>query len=218
MRPTVIFDFDGVIIDSERSQCKLFRDELLRQGYDHDHLKDSDLIGKTTEQIIAEHYPQMPREDLVAIMNRLRQGALHNAGFSLIPHAHTIITALYNAGVQLAITSASNSAHIQKQLIKHGLNDYFSTITGSDHVRRSKPDPQGYKLTMKQLGVRPEETIVIEDSPAGVEAAKRAGATVYAILTSMQHEHQLPGADKYFNSHLEILDSVLGKKKESFLP
>jgi HAD superfamily hydrolase (TIGR01509 family) len=61
------------------------------------------------------------------------------------------------------------------------LYEYLDVIIGNDEVSKSKPDPEMYLVAMKKLGVKPEETLIVEDSPHGIEAAKASGAHVYEV-------------------------------------
>ena len=98
---------------------------------------------------------------------------------------------------RLAVASSSNQEVIDVVLEVAGLTQYFPTTVGGDAVQHHKPDPEVYFTTARKLGLLPDQCCAIEDSPAGIQAAKTAGLTVIGLTTG-QTVAQLRHADHKF--------------------
>lgn len=95
------------------------------------------------------------------------------------PDVKRNILRFYREGYQLACASSSKAAYIHKALKDIGIFDYFSLVVTGHDFTHSKPDPEIYNYCLKTLAAVPNETVVVEDSPAGIKAAKSAGLYVY---------------------------------------
>lgn len=183
----VIFDLDGVIVDSEPMHAALFD----RWMWEHD------FSTALQEQINHALAPGMSWEDVFTTVNRLANASfdsvheheqmadrivrhVQDVGLSLKPGAGAAIKQLAER-YQLGIASNSRRRVIERSLRHHALYEYFRHITGSEDVTSGKPHPEPYQKTMAALGVQPEETIVIEDSLSGARSAAAAGIFVYVI-------------------------------------
>ncbi len=105
--------------------------------------------------------------------------------------------------IQLAIATTAPASNRDFALKALGLEDMFEVILGDEHVRHGKPHPEIFLSTAKELGVAPEDCVVFEDSPPGVQAGKAAGMQVIALLTSHTTE-ELSGADFFINDFTEV--------------
>jgi len=175
MIEAIIFDLDGVIADSARTEFEAYRrafqkhhitltyNEFLRSrggtGLEliEDILKskkaalDAKDIYKTKQEIYKKLIPTIaPFTETVALINRLKN-------------------------YKLAIASSSSSKNIEMILRKFGVKNKFKVIVGGEDVKRGKPDSEIFLLAAKKLKVKPENCLVIEDSKVGLEAAKKAG-------------------------------------------
>lgn len=183
----VIFDLDGVIVDSEPVHAALFD----RWMWEHDF---STALQEEINQALA---PGMSWEDVFMTVNRLANTSfdivqeheqmadrivrhVQDVGMPLKPGAGAAIKQLAER-YQLGIASNSRRRVIERSLRHHALHEYFRHITGSEDVTYGKPHPEPYQKTMAALRVQPEETIVIEDSLSGARSAAAAGIFVYVI-------------------------------------
>lgn len=183
----VIFDLDGVLVDSESVYRAVFDRWLWEQKFS----------PAIREKILTQNAPGVTWEDLIRATNQIahinfdyaqKQVILSDrivryildVGIPLKPDAKKTVQRL---GERYQLAVASNSLHmvIERLLRHHGLFDYFQTFTGVDDVQYGKPHPELYQKTMAQLGVQPEETVVIEDTLSGAKAGAAAGAFVYVI-------------------------------------
>jgi len=217
----LIFDFDGVVVDSEPIHMEGFRRvlrgigvELTEEDYyglylgydDHDCLE---AVGRNTgveltEQRIAELTAEKTRWVKQAIAETIQP----------LPGAVELIRSAAAAGVPLAICSGALREEIELACRAVGIDGCIDTIVAAEDVARGKPDPEGYHLARGRLealrraadpaaGVAAERCAVVEDSPAGIEAGKAAGMAVLAVTNSYPAD-QLGAADRIVASLAEV--------------
>ncbi|HUB31595.1 MAG TPA: HAD family phosphatase [Bryobacteraceae bacterium] len=178
----ILFDFDGVIMDSEPVHFACWREVLLPLGvrleWDYylthgigidDKLMLQQLVGDSRDW--RELWSQYP-----AKKELFRSRMLASPPF---PENLGALLADLHAAYRLAIVSSSSSSEIEPLVERAGLRRYFSTIVGGDHVTRHKPAPEPYLLAAERLAVR--SPLVIEDSEAGAAAGRAAGFPVLQI-------------------------------------
>lgn len=191
----ILFDFDGVIADSEILSANMVSAALTEAGLpttcDEALDRYTGLNCNDTLAAIAAHWGErMP----VNIADRLTRHstAAFAAGIEPVPGAAAFIRCV--AHLPLAIGSSSASAYIRGLLGKFDLAAPFGehVYSGREHVTRGKPHPDIYLHAAAALGVDPRETVIIEDSPVGIGAARAAGATVIGLCAG---SHCRPGHD-----------------------
>ncbi|MCX6707811.1 MAG: HAD family phosphatase [Candidatus Woesearchaeota archaeon] len=199
-----IFDFDGVIVDTESKKFKDFKKILKR--YDYDLNDFSGFIGKKTSAIIAERFPNMPdsvKKDVIEQRRKLQYSNMSD--YKLITGMKRLIEYLKSKKYVLAITTGSERMFVNKILKIHSILGYFDAIICGDDFIPSKPNPEGYKITLRALKLLPKEVIVIEDSIAGIKAAKKIGCKVFAVKTYLKTD-DLAKADRIFKNGFDILN------------
>jgi HAD superfamily hydrolase (TIGR01509 family) len=207
----VIFDMDGVIVDSEPYSLRALID-ILRQ-----------YSIEPTEDDIRRSYGRRIRDDFVDYFSRYGVTAdldtaiarkharyYHLAAGRLkpFPGVMALVKRLHAYGYRLALASSGDRVKVAFGMQALGLDGTFESVVCGDDVRRGKPDPEIYVLAAQRLGIPPAGCVAIEDAPAGVEAAKRAGMRCIAVTNSVAHE-QLQKADLIVESLLEDLSPVL---------
>jgi mannitol-1-/sugar-/sorbitol-6-phosphatase len=174
----VLFDMDGTLVDSRIACENLVRSWTARHGLDAAVISAA-AQGRTNRDIVREFTPHLPADEEAAWLDeeelRYREGNLAVQG------ALDLVSAL-PVGSWGLVTSASRRV-AEMRLECAGLPTPAALIS-SDDVRLGKPDPEGYLMAAKRLGVVPECCLVIEDTPAGLEAARRAGMDVLGITTT----------------------------------
>ncbi|MFW6173067.1 MAG: HAD family hydrolase [Elusimicrobiota bacterium] len=211
MIKAVVFDMDGVMIDSEWIYKKACQNVLSKYGKKATEELFQAQMGRSMEeaqQIIVEMtglkiQPEKIGKEYINEYLRLSEELLKPN-----PGLYKLINSLKNR-VSLAVASSTQQSVVEKILEKFGIKKDFSAITGGDKVKRSKPYPEIYTMTSKKLGVQPANCIVIEDSPAGIESAKKAGMTVFALKTEHNSNMDIANADSQFDSLCEIHDYLL---------
>ncbi len=202
----IIFDMDGVIADSEPWHERAFREIFHELGYGERHGMDfRAYIGRSDRALwldfIEKHQPPHPLEELLAAkQNRLIQILRREQPiFPGLPELLEKLAPHY----RLAVASGSNHPVIDEVLAMKQLRRFFSAVASTQDVGRSKPAPDVFLHAARLLDVSPECCCVIEDSAAGVTAARAAGMDVIAITHSLPRE-QLAGATHVVDSYAEI--------------
>lgn len=193
----VIFDFNGVIVNDEPLHNELLRRVIREEGLawaDGDY--ERYYLGRNDQACFRgalerQHHPQ--RENLAYIESLVRRKTgyyLESAGEQdlLFPDTTSLVASLAKK-YPLAIASGALRAEIELILSRAGIDHYFQLIVAAEDVRHSKPDPEGFLRAWQGLrlghpDLTPAECLVIEDSVAGVTAAKSAGMCCLALTTS----------------------------------
>ena len=186
----LIFDIDGTLADTDPlhfiawvAESKRHGFELTRETY------RTRMSGRLNSEIIRDFFPQLNDEDVHAFDEnkeaRYREDSLELepiAGLRrVLEHAHTRKLAL------AAVTNGSqvNALHNISVL---GLSETFQHVITPSDVERGKPDPEGYLLALKKLGVSADKALVFEDSPSGIAAAQAAGLQVVGLSTGLSSD------------------------------
>jgi HAD superfamily hydrolase (TIGR01509 family) len=210
---TVIFDVDGLLIDSEPSWNKAYERFLQKYHivYDPAFSKNRRGIGlKDFIKELRETYHLSESTDFLLEDYRkvFYEFFLTPENAQLLEGAEELVPALAAKEFHLAIaTGGHGKEQMQKMLALFKLSEYFSLIVSSDEVARGKPFPDVFLVTAEKLGKTPGECLVLEDAVNGVQAGKAAGMTVYGVNSDETLLSQLKesGADKVFYSLAEII-------------
>ncbi|QPF72630.1 HAD family phosphatase [Roseateles sp. DAIF2] len=177
----VIFDMDGLLIDSERP----IRDAWLRleaRLTEADYLQT---VGRSRPDSLAVLAAKLGSEARALALYEQVDAELTErfgtAGFPLKPGALALLQALRARGVPLAVASSTRHAKVLERLGAAGLIDFFGPIHGGDQVARGKPHPDLFELAAQSLGIDPARALVFEDSSYGARGALAAGAGVVLV-------------------------------------
>lgn len=183
----VIFDMDGVIVDSEPRHERAFFEVLEEIGYRQAFLRNfSDYIGRSDRDLwidfVNEHRPPQPLEELLArkrerVVNIIREEEPLFAGL-------TELVASLAERYALALASGSERAVVDEVLQLQGLWRFFRATVSSSDVAKGKPEPDIFLKAAALLKVEPPDCVVIEDSRPGVAAGLAAGMQVVAITNT----------------------------------
>ena len=190
----VIFDMDGVLLDSEPLHYEAVRLILAEQGVEfplEDYFRYLGTTLTSTWDDLCERYPiGMPFEQFEARYNAdvLVQ---YQAGAPLIRGARELVQQLRDAGVPIAVASSSHRQWVEAALTGAGLRQYFDQTTAGDEVSVGKPSPEIYLKAAQKLGFDPANCIAIEDAPAGVESANAAGMKVVLVRSELTNDLEL---------------------------
>ncbi len=203
----VVFDMDGVIVDSEPLHEQAFRDifALMGLGEGRHGIEFHHYYGKSDRALwtdfIAKHHPPQPIEELLAWKQNhfLKLLSERKPIFEPIPALVATLAQRY----PLAVASGSNHAVIDVVLAMRDLRRFFKAVASVQDVARPKPFPDVFLRAAELLGIPPSACVVIEDSAAGVQAARDAGMRVIAITNSLSRA-QLSHADAVTDSYAEI--------------
>ncbi len=193
----VIFDMDGVIVDTADAHCASWQQLAAERGMTitrHDFLTT---FGRPSREIIRMRFgPDLPDDEVRRLDDRKEAAyrVLARDTVKPIPHAIELVRDLHSAGVPLAVGSSAPPANIEQILDLFELRPYFRVVVSGRDVSRGKPDPQVFLLAASRLNVKPESCVVIEDAVAGIEAARAAGMIAVALNSSH-------AADAFHDAH-----------------
>lgn len=208
-----LFDFDGVIADTEQSNARYLAKALAHYGITLSEEERRSLLGvnepSRLEAILKRSCRPVTLEEFRALRASLGN-TYENGSLSPMPHLLPVLTELRRRGVALALVTSTSSHLIAAGLRRLRLEDLFDVVICGDMVSKRKPDPEPYRKAMDRLGAAPEECVVIEDSPVGIQAGKAAGAAVIGFRGSgirqdtSQADYQLDTFSDFFSLPLTI--------------
>jgi len=215
----LIFDFDGLIVDTETPEVMVWREVFREYGQVYPDTLWKEMIGRGAEEV-----KQSPLDLLnsltegkldIEAVDKARQRKLYNM-IACEPVRRGVLSLLKEAkaaGLRLGVASSSKHDWVDGHLQRLGLSQYFNCVVCGDDSPRAKPFPDIYLRSVSKLKVGTSEAIAFEDSPAGIAAAKAAGLFVIAVPNSMTTNLDLTQADLRFDS----LDGVgIGRLFEIF--
>lgn len=186
----VIFDMDGVLVDSAAAHFQSWRRLGRQQGIQVTQEQFSATFGRQNRDIIPLLFGRVSEPALQELADRKERiyRDLIRADPPIVDGAMDLVVSLHEAGAQLAVGSSGPRANIDLILEAMGVRDRVRVVVSSDDVSRGKPDPQVFSMACGRLGVPSRQCVVIEDAPSGVEAARAAGAYCVAVL--MHHSRE----------------------------
>lgn len=206
----IIFDLDGTLVNTEPVHCKAWLQVLAQRGYHYDEHWFKQWIGTAdrflAEGVIADHQLTIPAR----VLQDEKQTLFHEMVvadaqlFSGIPEALTQL----KERLPLAIATNSGRADAEHVFIPTQLHTYMQSVVTADDVPRLKPAPDMYLLAAQHLGVSPASCLVVEDSPAGSQAARDAGMYVLG-LTSSQGAKKMTAAHELHDSAAAAMERLL---------
>ena len=187
MIKAVLFDLDGVLIDSEHLSQKIYEDFIQETGYPIPLERFYLLIGshkmwdpfsKVIEGIdIGKSAKEFEEEIVNYRKKRIDDYDISTLAFK---DAKETLEAIKRFGIKIAVASSSSIDYVRRMLVGNKIDMYFDVTTTCDDFERPKPEPDIYLYCQKTLHVDPDECLIVEDSPLGIEAAKRAKIKVVA--------------------------------------
>lgn len=199
MIAAVVFDFDGLILDTESAEYRASVEAFARYGSELTEEEFSAIIGTNWDAYDALEQratvPLPPREHLRAV-HEARCAELH-AGLTALPGVEAWIEEVQSRGLKLGIASTSSERWVGGHLERLGLRDAFEVLSccALGTVFPAKPAPDCYLAACDALGVAPSHALAIEDSATGVTAAKAAGLWCVAVPNPLTRRLDLSAAD-----------------------
>lgn len=184
----VIFDWDGVIVDSEKTHEEAWNRAAALYGFRHTHEDFKRHFGTKTEDAVRDilgwlENPEAIRE-FAQRKEEIYREVLADSGGGALPGVKDLLAGLAAAGFPCAVASSTPLLNIAPSIKRLGLGAYFQTIVTGDDVTRSKPDPEGFLLAARRIERDPNRCVVLEDSPLGIKAGKAAGMHVIGVATT----------------------------------
>ena len=185
MTKGVLFDLDGVVVDSESIYTQFWSDidKLYPTGVENFAIA---IKGNTLQRILADYFPDNDvKQD---ILERIKDFEI-NMRYKPFAEAIRFINELKRNQFRIAIVTSSSQKKMDNLYTQNpGFREMFDAVVTGDMVSHSKPDPEPYLLGAKAIGVAPESCYVFEDSISGIESGIRAGATVIGLATTLPYD------------------------------
>lgn len=191
MIDTVVFDMDGVLVDSEPVYFERQMRVTERAGIQPASRILQDYIGHSADVTWSLAVPDVSKR--ATIRRRFEeedQTKPLDYRAILIPGVRELLMYLHDGGYRVALASAGNLAGIEEMLRQTELQLYFDHVISGETIARNKPDPQIYQQSLTALGSVPEHSIAVEDSPTGIAAAHGAGMQAWALEPTQYHLDQ----------------------------
>jgi HAD superfamily hydrolase (TIGR01509 family) len=208
MIQAVIFDFDGLILDTEAPEFQTWQE--IYQAHGCELALEVWATGLGTSADAFDPYIHLEAQagcpiDREAIQQLRRQRYHELLGAKVVlPGVPEYIAEAKRLGLQLGVASSSSRAWVVGHLTELGLIAYFDCIKCRDDVQRVKPDPALYEAVVETFALRPSQAIALEDSPNGITAAKRAGLFCVAVPNPLTRLLSLGHADLLVSSLADL--------------
>jgi len=209
----VIFDMDGVLVDTYAAHYESWQRMARRDGLDFTREDFAATFGRTSREIIAHFWGDgRYSEAQMAELDDLKEAALREiiaADFPAMPGARELLDELHASAVKLAVGSSGPAENVDLVLERLDARRLFDAIVTADDVTRGKPDPQVFLIAAEKLAIAPQRCVVVEDARQGVEAAKAAGMSCVGMLSTGRTAESLRAADMLISSLGELSADVV---------
>ena len=209
----IIWDFDGVIIESEKLHIQAEINTMRKYGIELEDKVASKYLGLRTEDYFRElikHYKADVELSDMLEMHRAELMRLYSNA-PLVEHVEQVLSELRGKYKMGLATSASRKM-VELSFGRYDIGKYFEAEICAEEVERGKPDPQVFIRACGKLGVSPSEAVAIEDAQNGFEAAKKAGMKVIARRAEHNKEQDFSSAD-YVVEDIRELPEILEKQE-----
>lgn len=210
MLEAVIFDMDGVLVDSEPEHLKVSKMIYKDLGIKFDTEENNKFIGSNSNYkwgYLKEHYSlSQPIEELIKLATDTYYNHINSKEVNLkaMPGVIELVKSLSDSGYKIAVGSSSNLNAIEATLKEIKLDKHLKVIASGQFVEHGKPYPDTFLLAAKKLNVNPKNCLVIEDSHNGVIAAGRAEMKCIGYNSPNSHNQDISMADKVIDDFNEI--------------
>ena len=206
MYKAVIFDMDGVLVNSQQMHYKTDMAVLVKAGYPaklsdvtpYAGISNPDRWPKYKESLKLK--PSV--ETLIEWQTKMIDEIFENSDLETLPGMPELLSHIAKKGLPAAVGSASQPALIDLVLKKLNIAHYFNALVSCEDVKQGKPAPDVFLRAAEKLGIAPEYCVVVEDAPAGVQAAKNAGMACIAFRSPHTLAQDFSQAD-YLVDHFE---------------
>lgn len=209
----VVFDLDGLILDSETPEWLAWQAVYARYGLEFPRSAWLKNVGRNDgpfdplRPFRRGDGPASP--DAAAALWEERRDALLRDFLSPLPGVVALLDGVRSAGWRTAVASSSRVARVRALLTELGLAARFDALAGGDEVTHGKPAPDVYLLAAERLGVRPEACVALEDSENGVRAAASAGMRCIAVPSTMTRGMDFSRAGLVVGSLAEVTPAII---------
>ncbi|MBN1418397.1 MAG: HAD family phosphatase [Planctomycetes bacterium] len=211
----LIFDLDGVLVDSEPLHLRAAQETLGRFGGWVTEEENRAFIGKSEEDFWRAFAPRhgigLSFQELLRLRIDRFLAILEAEGVSTLPGVGNAVGGAHARGVRLAVASSSPRILVEALLARAGLRPFFPVALAAEDVRAPKPDPEVFLLAASRLGLPPADLAVVEDSASGARAALAAGMCCWVVPNADSLAHVFPIGIRRILSCAEIPGLLAGE-------
>ena len=204
---TVLFDMDGVIVDSMHwhveSWQRVFREYNIDLPKTEIFIREGMSGLASIVDILKTNNHSIPAEDELEKLLLKKLTIFETGKVGIFPHALDIIKLVKSRKLKTGLVTGSLRRSVN-YMLKDNLLSCFDVIVAVDEIINGKPHPEPYLKAMDKLKSDPDEVLVIENAPLGITSAKKAGADCFAIETTLESRY-LKDADRIFKTHKALL-------------
>ena len=208
MIKALVFDFDGLIVDTEMSSYQTWQEIYAEHDCQLPFSTWAICIGGSPQLFDpCEYLEQQIGRPVLREEIRLRRRQRHIRMVEaqpVLPGVEDYLLSAKRLGLKIGVASSSRHEWVDTHLTRLGLIDYFDSVKCFDDVKRTKPDPELYLAVLDALGVHGQQAIALEDSPNGVIAAQQAGIFCVAVPNPVTSQLSLLHADLCLSSLTEV--------------
>ena len=186
-RRAALWDVDGTLIDSREYHWLSWQGALAAERFPVTRAQFEQTFGRRNEEILRGYFPHYPAADIARVgeaKEAAYRGLVRERGIELLPGVRGWLERLRAGGWLQAVASSAPRLNLEAIVDALGLEGYFSAVASAEDVTAGKPDPQVFLAAASKLGVPARACVVVEDAPAGTEAARRAGMRCVGVLNS----------------------------------
>ena len=215
----VLFDMDGLMIDTESLSTEAFINSAKAQGYNMTKEETLKVLGFTKASIYQFwiDYFQGTNVDgkkLVDDHYEYIENVLYTVGPEKMPYVEELLKYLRENNYKIAVASSSDTADIKNNLEKTKLEKYIDEIASGAEVENGKPAPDVFLLAAKRLGVDAKDCLILEDSKAGIKAGKASGAMVFMVPDMFTVDKECEDtADRILTNLGEVIEILEGQNE-----
>ncbi len=215
----VLFDMDGLMVDTESLSTEAFINSAKAQGYNMTKEETLKVLGFTKANIYQFwiDYFQGTNVDgkkLVDDHYEYIENVLYTVGPEKMPYVEELLKYLKENNYKIAVASSSDTADIKNNLKKTKLEKYIDEIASGAEVENGKPAPDVFLLAAERLDVDPKDCLILEDSKAGVKAGKASGAMVFMVPDMYTVDKECEDtADRILTNLGEVIEILEGKNE-----
>ena len=201
----VVFDLDGTLVDSESRSDAAWRRVFQARGMASDDALIRSFVGRRGTDVLGLLADGVPGHDPAAMMAEA-SAQFHDPGLpplAPMPGAVELVREIRAHGLPLGLVTSAGRRYAESTLVHLGLRGEFTVVVTAEDVQVGKPDPEGYALACRSLGVEAGACVAFEDAPAGVAAVKAAG--MYCVAVATTHDPaDLAAADRVVADLTEV--------------
>jgi HAD superfamily hydrolase (TIGR01509 family) len=208
----LVFDFDGLVLDTESALIDSYAGVHAHHGLPFDRALFLESVGHADYAFDPWHAFEKRADRAALEEERRERNRLLDQSLPILPGVVALLDAARPLPLRLGVASNSRHPHVEGHLTRLGLHDRFEFFACREDVPSPKPEPDLYKLVLNRFGLRGHEAIAFEDSQTGIIAASRAGLRTVAVPGLATRHHDFSPADLRVASLAEVdLPGLLGR-------